>query len=76
MSMNREFAQLVSIRSARRRNRWYGPGISACLARFETGATAQKQAVNWNKVLGLATVLVVVALGWTAVGIAVSRFLR
>ena len=35
-----------------------------------------KLAVNWDKVLGLATVLAVVALGWTAVGFAVSRFLR
>ena len=75
--MNREFTQLVSIRSGgRRRNRWYGPGISVCLARLESGAAPRKQAVNWDKLLGLATVVVVVALGWTALGFAVAHFLR
>jgi hypothetical protein len=73
--MERELAQLVSIRDFRPRNRWYGSGVSLCLARI--GAIAPpKRAVNWNKVLGLLTVLVVVALGWTTVGIAVSHFLR
>jgi hypothetical protein len=76
MGMNRELAQPESIRSARRRNRWYGPGISLCLARPETGTVPRKPAVNWNKVLGLVTALVVVVVGWTAVGIAVSYVLR
>jgi len=76
MGMNRELAQRVSIRSARRRNRWYGPGISLCLARTETGTAPRKPAVNWNRVLGLATALVVVVVVWTAVGIAVSYVLR
>ncbi|HXM19813.1 MAG TPA: hypothetical protein VN948_00935 [Terriglobales bacterium] len=70
--MNRELAQLVG----GRRNRWYGDGVSVCLARLKTGPAPRKQALNWDKVLGLATVLVVVALGWTAVGFAVSHFLR
>jgi hypothetical protein len=74
--MNGEIAQLASIRTVGRRSRWYGPGVSACLARFQTGAAPRKQSVNWDKVLGLATVLVVVVLGWTAVGFAVSHFLR
>jgi hypothetical protein len=76
MGMNRELAPRVSIRSGRRRNRWYGAGISVCLAQPETGAVPRKQAVNWDKVLGLATVLAVVALAWTAVGFAVSHLLR
>ena len=74
--MNREITQLLSIRGVRRRNRWYGPGVSACLAWLETGRAPRKQAVNWDKVLGLATAAVVVALGWTAVGLAISHFLR
>jgi len=74
--MNREIAQLVSVRGARRRNRWYGPGVSSCLARLETGVASRKQTVNWDKVLGLGTVAVVLTLGWTAVGIAISHFLR
>jgi hypothetical protein len=74
--MNREIAQLVSVRGGRRRNRWYGPGVSGCLAWLETSRAPRKEAVNWDKVAGLATVLVVVALGWTAVGLAISHFLR
>jgi hypothetical protein len=73
--MNRELTQLVSVRDFRRRNLWYGAGVSLCLARIEVTAPL-KQAVNWNKVLGLVTVLVVVAIGWTAMGFAVSHFLR
>jgi hypothetical protein len=77
MNMNRERAQLLSIRgSHRRRNRWYGPGLSGCMDQSEIFSALRKQAVDWNKVLGLATVLVVVVLGWTVVGIAVSHFLR
>jgi hypothetical protein len=76
MGTNRELAQLVSIRGGDRKNRWYGCGISECLARLETGIVPRKQALNWDKVLSLATVLAVVALGWTAVGFAVSHFLR
>jgi hypothetical protein len=81
MSTKREFAQLGSvstapIRTTPRGNRWYGPGISVCLGRFETRAVARKQAVNWDKTLGLVTALVVAALGWTAVGFAVSHLLR
>jgi hypothetical protein len=49
--------------------------MSLCLARIEVTAPS-KQAVNWNKVLGLVTVLMVIALGWTAVGFAVCHFLR
>jgi hypothetical protein len=73
MGMNGELAQLAG---GGRRNRWYGCGVAVCLARLETGGVPRKPAVNWDKVLGLATVLAVVALGWTAVGFAVSRFLR
>jgi len=76
MNMHREVAQLVSIRGARPRNRWYGPGISVCIARLDTGTLPRKQAINWDTVFGLATAVVVVGLGWTAVGIAVSYFLR
>jgi len=75
MGMNRQFAQLVSFRSIRR-NRWYGSGVSACLAQFETGASLRRRAVNWDKVLGLATVLGVVAISWILAAFAISRFLR
>jgi hypothetical protein len=74
--MNREFAQLVSIRSLGRKSRWYGPGLSVCFTRLGMGAASQKQPINWDKVLGLATALLVVALGWTAAGFAISRFIR
>jgi len=76
MVMNHELAQLAGLPVVRRRNRWYGHGISVCLARLEIGAAPRKQPVDRGKVLGLATVLVVVGLGWIGVGIAVSHFLR
>ena len=76
MGMNRELAQLVRVPPARRRNRWYGDGVSACVARIDAGETPRKQVVNWDKILGLATVVTVVALAWTALGFAVSHFLR
>jgi hypothetical protein len=76
MSMNREIAQLEIIYGRRRRNRWYGDGISTCFSGLESGAKSPKQSVNWDRVRGLATVLVVTALGWTALGIAVARFAR
>jgi hypothetical protein len=53
-----------------------GPDCPHALSDFETAVVPQKQSVNWDKLLGLATVLAVVALGWTAVGFAVSHFLR
>jgi hypothetical protein len=73
--MNRQLAQLVNVGGGRR-SRWFGPGISACVVHPETGAAQQKSALHWDKVLGLGIVLVIVALGWTAVGFAVSHFLR
>jgi hypothetical protein len=76
MSMNREITQWVGMRGARQRNRWYGPGVSVCLGRLETGTLPRNQTINWDKVLGLATAAVVVALGWTAVALAISHFLR
>jgi hypothetical protein len=75
MGMDRELAQLAGVRKARR-NRWYGPGITVCLAELDTNAGAWKQPVNWDKALGWATVLAVVALVWTASGFAVAYFLR
>jgi len=74
--MNREITQLLSIRGVRRRNRWYGPSVSVCLAWLETGRAPRKEAINWDRVAGLAMVLVVLALGWAAVGLAISHFLR
>lgn len=74
--MNGEIVQLVSIHRVGRRSRWHGPGVSACLARFETGAASQKHSLGWDRVLGLATVLVVVVLGWAAVGFAIYHFLK
>ena len=76
MGMNRELAQLAGLPVVRRRNRWHGHGLSVCLARLEIGAAPRKQPVDWDKVLGLVAVLVVVTLSWIGVGIAVSHFLR
>jgi hypothetical protein len=74
--MDYEVIELVNILGRRRKNRWYGPGVSVSLIRLEVGAEPRKHLLNWDKLLGVATVVVVVALGWTAVGFAVSHWLR
>jgi len=71
--MNRELAQPVSVG---RKNRWYGPGVSAHLDRLEIGTVPKKQTLNWDRVLGLATVLALVGLVWTAVGYAAFHLFR
>jgi hypothetical protein len=76
MMTNREMAQFEIVYGRRRRNRWCGDGISTNLDGLKRGARSPKQPVNWDRVLGLATVLVVAALGWMALGIAVARFVR
>ncbi len=76
VGMDHEVIQLVSILGQRRRNRWYGPGVSVCLARLESGVVPRRHLVNWDRLLGVATVLAVVTLSWTAVGFAVSHWLR
>jgi hypothetical protein len=72
--MNSELAQLAG--GLGPRNRWYGCGVSVCLARFESRTASKKHPLDWDKVLGLATVLAVLALGWTAVGFTVSHLVR
>ncbi len=74
--MDHEVIELVNVLGRRRKNRWYGPGLSVSLIRLEAGAEPRKHLLNWDRLLGLATVVVVVALGWTAVGFAVSHWLR
>jgi len=74
--MNRELAQTISLSAVPRRSRWFGKGISRCLAGLEPGVVSRRRPVNWGNVLGLVTALAVMALGWTAVGIAVSHILR
>ena len=74
--MNVELAQMVKVRREGRTNRWFGCSLSECLVRFEAEAQRQKLKINWDRVLGLFTALAVSALGWTAVGLAVSHFLR
>jgi hypothetical protein len=76
VGMDHEVIQLVSIFGPRRRNRWYGPGVSVCLARLELGVVRRRHLVNWDRFLGVAMVLVVVTLSWTAVGFAVSHWVR
>jgi hypothetical protein len=76
MNMNREFARVEIIYGRRRGSQWFGDGISAGFGGHEPGGKAWKQPVNWDRVAGLLTVLVVLALSWTVVGIAVSHFLR
>jgi hypothetical protein len=36
----------------------------------------RKVAVNWDKMLGMATLLALSGVGWSAVGFAVAHFLR
>jgi hypothetical protein len=74
--MDHEVIELVNILGRHRRNRWYGPGVSVSLIRLEAGAEPRKHWLNWDRLLGVGTVLVVVGLGWTAVGLAVSYWLR
>jgi hypothetical protein len=74
--MDGELAQLVRVGDFGGRNRWYGCGVSECLAQLEVEPAPQKYTINWNRVLGLVTALLVSACGWSAVGIAVWHFLR
>ena len=76
VGMDHEVIQFVNLLGQRRKNRWYGPGVSDCLARIELGVVPRRHLVNWDRLLGVATVLVVVTLSWTAVGFAVSHWLR
>jgi hypothetical protein len=76
MNMNREFAQLEVIFGGRRRSRWFGDGISAGLDRRERETKSRRRPVNWGRVAGLATVLAILGVSWTVVGIAVSHFFR
>jgi|HubBroStandDraft_2_1064218.scaffolds.fasta_scaffold07099_7 hypothetical protein len=73
--MDHEVIDLLSIFGKRRR-RWYGSGISVSLIRLEAGTVPRKHLFNWDRLLGVVTVLAVVSLGWAVVGIAVSHFLR
>ena len=68
MNPNPGLAQLVSFPNAGRRSRWYEEAISA--------SPQRKVAVNWEKMLGMTTLLVVSGVGWSAVGFAVAHFLR
>jgi len=75
---NPGLAELVSTPS-RRTSPWYEPryeqAISSFLARIES-KPSRKLVVRWDKLLGMATLLVVCGTGWTAVGFAVARLLR
>ena len=75
MSTSPGFGRLVSFPIASRRDRWYEQVMSAYLAQSE-GCAPRKLAVNWDKMLGMATLLLVSGVGWTAVGVAASFFLR
>jgi len=74
--MKGELADVVNTYEQRQKSRWFGDGISACIAEVEPDAKPSAHSINWNRVLGLGTALVVVALSWTVLGIAVSRFVR
>jgi hypothetical protein len=76
MSMNREFARVEIIYGRRQGSPRFGDGISAGFGSHEPGRKVWKQPVNWDRVAGLLTVLVVLTLSWTVVGIAISRFFR
>ena len=75
-NVRRELAPLVSIRSARKGNRWRGPGVMQCLAEFGTISKPRKTIINRNQYLGLGTFLAVVAIAWSALGFALWHFLR
>ncbi len=76
MSTSPGFGRLVSFPLASRRDRWYERMMSAHLAQSKGSMPAPKLAVNWDKMLGMATLLLVSGVGWTAVGVAASFFLR
>ena len=75
-NISRELAPLVSIRSARKRNRWRGPGVMQCLAELGAIPEPRKPIIIRNRVLDLGTFLAVVAIAWSAVGFAIWHFLR
>ena len=68
MNPNPGLAQLVSFPNAGRRIRWYEEAMSA--------SPRRKVAVNWDKMLGMATLLALSGVGWSAAGFAVAHFLR
>jgi hypothetical protein len=74
------FAPLVSFASFGRSCRWFEEAISRHrislkLDKIEV-TTSHEVFVNWNKVWGLATLLVVCGGGWTAAGIAATHFFK
>ena len=69
------FAPLVSSTCAGRSYRWFARAIST--DRDEMEVTISRQLfVNWDKLLGMATLLVVCGGSWTAAGIAATHFFR
>jgi hypothetical protein len=76
MGMNRELDKPLSIAGVPLGSRRYWVDMSQHLPRLDPNVPVRKQPINWDKVLGLAMVVVVVGLYWTAIGIVISRFLR
>lgn len=77
--MKSELADVVNIYELRHKSRWFGDGISACLAEVEAKEAEgdlASHSINWDKLLGLVVALVVVGLSWTALGIVVLRFMK
>lgn len=76
MSLNREFAQLEIVRYQRPRSRWFGDDISAFLTRNQPNTVAPRQPVDWNRMVGLAAVLVILGLSWTAIAATISYLVK
>ena len=69
------FAPLVSFTSAGRTCRWFARAISTDGDEMEVTMSRQVF-VNWDKLAGMATLLVVCGGSWTAAGIAATHFFR
>jgi hypothetical protein len=69
------FAPLESFTSAGRSYRWFEEALSLDLYEMDA-VTSHKVSVNWDKLCGMATLLVVCGGGWTAAGIAATHLFR
>ena len=74
MNTNRAFAPLVSFPRCGR-NQWYERALWAAHSGTDRRDPTEL-ATKWDKMLGMATLLAVTGVGWTAVGVAASYLLK
>lgn len=56
--------------------KWSSHQTSLRLVVLEPKPRAQKRCINWNRMLGLATIFGVSAAGWTGIALLVSRLVK